>query len=45
MGNSELILSSIKNIDRLVKSHIKSLSKPMDSWLEERLLESVKSSW
>lgn len=36
----EIVKSNIKEIDELVKSHIESLSYPMDSWLEDRLLES-----
>lgn len=36
----EIVKSNIKEINELVKSHIESLSYPMDSWLEDRLLES-----
>ena len=34
----EITESSIKEIDKVLKSHIKSLSYPMDSWLEDNLL-------
>lgn len=40
MSNFEMYKSSIKDIDGLVKSHVENLSNPIDSWLEDRLLES-----
>ncbi len=37
----EIVRSDIKHLNGIVEEHIKSLSYPMDSWLEDRLLESV----
>lgn len=36
----KIVQSNIKDIDELIKLHVESLSYPMDSWLEDRLIES-----
>lgn len=37
----EIVKCEINDIDELMSLHIESLSQPMDSWLEDRLMESV----
>ena len=37
----EIKKSNIQEVDALVKAHIKSLAYPLDSWLEDNLLNSV----
>lgn len=41
MFKIEMIQSNLEAIKEIIKSHIDSLPYPMDSWLEDRLLESV----
>lgn len=41
-GKFEIILSDINETREIIENHIKSLSFPMDSWIEDRLIESVK---
>ena len=41
MNNYEVISSDIKEVQGIIEEHIKSLSCPMDSWLEDRLLEAA----
>ena len=40
-GNFEIKKSGIKEIDALIKAHIKSLAYPLDSWLEDQLFNST----
>jgi len=37
--NFEIKKSSIKEVDALIKAHVKSLAYPLDSWLEDQLFQ------
>jgi GNAT superfamily N-acetyltransferase len=39
--NFEIKKSSIKEVDALIKAHVKSLAYPLDSWLEDQLFNSA----
>jgi len=41
LGYFELIQSDITHLDGLIHSHLSSLSDPVDSWLEDKLLKSA----